>query len=102
MNKYELSVTGEFREKIWQPFLDGIKKYELSANTTCLVRLMLPEADIRCAAGREVYFAGQEKTLFRIVDSIFAEGYLTAGGQSIDETFKVIREAGFSPFKDAE
>ena len=29
MNKYELSVTGEFREKIWQPFLDGIKKYEL-------------------------------------------------------------------------
>ena len=29
MNKYELSVKGEFREKIWQPFLDGIKKYEL-------------------------------------------------------------------------
>ena len=29
MNKYELSVTGEFHEKIWQPFLDGIKKYEL-------------------------------------------------------------------------
>lgn len=62
----------------------------------CLARLMLPQSDIRCAAGREVYFKGQEATLFKIVDSIFASGYLTTGGQGIDDTMKLIEEAGFT------
>lgn len=61
----------------------------------CLARLMLPESDIRCAAGREVYFKGNERTLLKIVDSIFASGYLTAGGQGIDDTMRLIEEAGF-------
>ena len=61
----------------------------------CLARLMLPKADIRCAAGREVYFAGHEKTLFRIVDSIFAAGYLTAAGQGIDDTLRLIASLGY-------
>ena len=30
---------------------------------------------------REVYFKGEENMLLRVVDSIFASGYLTAGGQ---------------------
>ena len=29
----------------------------------CLARLLVPKADIRCAAGREVYFKGEEKNL---------------------------------------
>lgn len=74
--------------------------YEYCTKVLCLARLMMPGADIRCAAGREVYFEGHERTLFMIADSIFAAGYLTADGQSIDETFRVIREAGFSPFAD--
>jgi biotin synthase len=60
-----------------------------------LARLLNPEADIRCAGGREVYLRGKEKWMFYAVDSIFASGYLTTGGQSIDETIKVITEAGF-------
>ncbi|MGN0341442.1 MAG: biotin synthase BioB [Roseburia sp.] len=62
----------------------------------CLARLLVPQADIRCAAGREVYFKGEEKNLLRVVDSIFASGYLTAGGQGIEDTIKVITDAGFT------
>ena len=62
----------------------------------CLARLLVPKADIRCAAGREVYFKGEEKTLLRVVDSIFASGYLTAGGQGIKDTIQAIEDAGFT------
>ena len=62
----------------------------------CLARLMLPASDIRCAAGREVYFKGREAVLFKVVDSIFASGYLTADGQGIDDTLRLIEEAGFT------
>ena len=62
----------------------------------CLTRLLVPKADIRCAAGREVYFKGEEKMLLRVVDSIFASGYLTAGGQGIKDTIQTIEDAGFT------
>lgn len=62
----------------------------------CLARLLVPKADIRCAAGREVYFKGEEKMLLRVVDSIFASGYLTAGGQGIKDTIQTIEDAGFT------
>ena len=62
----------------------------------CLARLLVPKADIRCAAGREVYFKGEENMLLRVVDSIFASGYLTAGGQGIKDTIQTIEDAGFS------
>ena len=62
----------------------------------CLTRLLVPKADIRCAAGREVYFKGEENMLLRVVDSIFASGYLTAGGQGIRDTIQAIEAAGFT------
>lgn len=62
----------------------------------CLARLLVPKADIRCAAGREVYFKGEENMLLRVVDSIFAFGYLTAGGQGIRDTIQAIEAAGFT------
>lgn len=58
--------------------------------------LLVPKADIRCAAGREVYFKGEENMLLRVVDSIFASGYLTAGGQGIRDTIQAIEAAGFT------
>jgi biotin synthase len=61
----------------------------------CLTRLLLPKSDIRCAAGRELYLKGREKEMFCVVDSIFASGYLTTGGDGIDETVKIIKDAGF-------
>lgn len=62
----------------------------------CLARLLVPESDIRCAAGREVYFKGEEKKLLSVVNSIFASGYLTAGGQGIEDTIQAITDAGFT------
>jgi len=80
----------------------GLERTDTSYLTTpyclkvlCLARLMLGGTSIRCAAGREVYFRGQEKNLFKIVDSIFASGYLTADGQNIDDTINLVEEAGF-------
>ena len=61
----------------------------------CLARLNTPKADIRCAAGREIYFNGKQNLLFKIVNSIFASGYLTADGQNIDDTKKLIESYGF-------
>lgn len=76
---------------------------DMSALTTaycmkvlCLARLLVPQSDIRCAAGREIYFKGEEKNLLRVVDSIFASGYLTASGQGIKDTIQAIEDAGFT------
>lgn len=61
-----------------------------------LARLLVPQADIRCAAGREVYFKGDEKRLLSVVNSIFASGYLTEEGQGIDDTLQTIISSGFT------
>lgn len=62
----------------------------------CLARLLVPQADLRCAAGREVYFNGKEKLLFRVIDSIFASGYLTEDGQSVQDTIDAVVNAGYT------
>ena len=62
----------------------------------CLARLLVPQADIRCAAGREIYFRGDEKRLLSVVNSLFASGYLTEDGQGIKDTIKAITDAGFT------
>ena len=70
---------------------------EYCLKVLALARLLLPDSDIRCAAGREVYLSGREREMFMAVDSIFASGYLTADGQGIDDTLRMIRVAGFDP-----
>ncbi|MDR1931951.1 MAG: biotin synthase BioB [Spirochaetales bacterium] len=68
---------------------------EYCLKVLCLARLLLPQKDIRCTAGRELYLKGREKEMLMIADSIFASGYLTAGGQSIDDAVKLVTGAGF-------
>lgn len=75
--------------------LSGLTR-EYCMKVLCLARLLVPQSDIRCAAGREVYFKGEEKKLLSVVDSIFASGYLTAGGQGIKDTIEAIEAAGFT------
>ena len=75
-------------------------KYQYLPSEYCLkvlalTRLLNPKSDIRCAAGRETYLKGKEKLMFYAVDSIFAEGYLTVDGQTLDDTIKIITDAGF-------
>jgi biotin synthase len=68
---------------------------EYCLKVLCLARLLLPDKDIRATAGREWSLKGREREMLMIADSIFASGYLTAGGQSIDETIKLVKDAGF-------
>ncbi|OPX42658.1 biotin synthase [Ruminiclostridium hungatei] len=75
---------------------------EYCLKVLCLARLLTPKSDIRCAAGREVYLKGKEKEMFCAVDSIFASGYLTADGQDIEDTIKIIIEAGFQYYIEAD
>ena len=62
----------------------------------CLKVLCLARLLVRCAAGREIYFRGDEKRLLSVVNSIFASGYLTEDGQGIKDTIKAITDAGFT------
>jgi biotin synthase len=68
---------------------------EYCLKTLALARLLNPKADVRCAAGREAYIKDKHDLMFCAVNSIFASGYLTAPGQAVDETIKMIRDAGF-------
>ena len=38
----------------------------------------------------------KKKKLLSVVDSIFTSGYLTEGGQGIEDTLKTITDAGFT------
>jgi biotin synthase len=68
---------------------------EYCLKVLCLARFLLPGADLRCAAGREVYLKDVQPLLFRVVDTVFASGYLTAGGDSVERTIREIQDAGF-------
>ncbi|MBN1587161.1 MAG: biotin synthase BioB [Candidatus Omnitrophica bacterium] len=77
-----------------QPRMDP----ERGLRALCLFRLTSPKAEIRAAGGREITYTGEyEKWVFYPANSVFAEGYLTTGGQSLKETCQVIRKAGFEP-----
>ena len=83
---------GESKEDV----VDMLLTPEYGLKVLALARLLVPQADIRCAAGREVYFKGEEKRLLSVVNSIFASGYLTEDGQGIEDTIRVIEDAGFT------
>ncbi len=68
---------------------------EYCIKVLCLTRLLNPQADVRCAAGREIHIKDKQNLMFKAVNSIFASGYLTANGQNIDDTIKLIKDAGF-------
>jgi biotin synthase len=68
---------------------------EFCLKILALARFMTPKADIRCAAGRELYLAGRERDMLKAANSVFASGYLTSGGQNVDDTIAAIKNAGF-------
>lgn len=59
-------------------------------------RLSFPDTEIRCAGGREYHLRGLQSLCLYPVNSIFANGYLTEGGDPIEATKKMILDAGFS------
>jgi len=60
-----------------------------------VARLLHPAAEIRVAGGREYHLRSLQPMALFLVDSIFVNGYLTEGGQSQQEAFRMIHDLGF-------
>ena len=68
---------------------------EYCLRVLCAFRMMLPSCEIRIAAGREHHLRGMQSLSLYPANSLFAKGYLTAGGDGMNETRKMIEDAGF-------
>lgn len=62
----------------------------------CLFRLLLPSQEIRIAGGREVHLRSLQPLGLYAANSIFVGDYLTTPGQSAQQDFAMIQDAGFS------
>lgn len=61
----------------------------------CLFRLALPARELRIAGGREYHLRSLQPYSLYIVNSLFANGYLTTEGDSVKATKQMIVDAGF-------
>jgi len=60
-----------------------------------LFRLAFPKTEIRIAGGREYHLRSLQPLCLYAVDSLFAKGYLTTGGDSMAVTQTMIHDCGF-------
>ncbi len=74
---------------------DGSLTPERCLRALCMMRLVNPSAEIRVAAGREGHLRGLEALALWPANSLFVEGYLTTQGDAVNDTYKLIRDAGF-------
>lgn len=61
----------------------------------CLFRLLLPSQEIRIAGGREVHLRSLQPLGLYAANSIFVGDYLTTPGQSAQQDWAMIQDAGF-------
>ncbi|MGD1897029.1 MAG: biotin synthase BioB [Phormidesmis sp.] len=61
----------------------------------CLFRLLLPAQEIRIAGGREVHLRSLQPLGLYAANSIFVGDYLTTPGQTAQQDFAMIQDAGF-------
>src|SRR5206468_1589233 len=73
---------------------DGSLTPERCLRALCLMRLVNPRAEIRAAGGREGHLRGMEALALWPANSLFVEGYLTTRGDSLADTYRLIRQAG--------
>lgn len=68
---------------------------EYCLRVLCLFRFLNPKAEIRIAAGRELYLRGMEVMAFYPANSLFLDGYLNIKGAERVRTLQMIKDAGF-------
>ncbi len=61
----------------------------------CMFRFVHPRADLRVAGGREVTLRSMQAMALYPANSIFTTGYLTTGGNQLEEDLAMIRDLGF-------
>ncbi len=59
------------------------------------MRLVNPRAEVRVAGGREGHLRSLVPLALWPANSLFVEGYLTTRGDAVDDTYRMIRDAGF-------
>ncbi len=74
---------------------DGSLTPERCLRALALMRLVNPRAEIRVAGGREGHLRTLAPLALYPANSLFVEGYLTTRGDSVGETYRMIRDAGF-------
>jgi biotin synthase len=74
---------------------DGSLTPERCLRALCMVRLVNPPAEIRAAGGREGHLRSLGALALYPANSLFVQGYLTTRGDSIRDTYRMIRDAGF-------
>jgi biotin synthase len=74
---------------------DGSLTPERCLRTLALMRLINPRAEIRTAGGREGHLRSLEALALYPTNSLFVEGYLTTRGDAVEDTYRMIRDAGF-------
>lgn len=63
----------------------------------CLFRFVHPDADVRCAGGREVTFRSLQPLVLYVANSIFSNGYLTTPGQGETADLQMIKDMAMEP-----
>lgn len=74
---------------------DGSLTPERCLRALCLMRFVNPTAEIRVAGGREGHLRSMQPFALYPANSLFVEGYLTTKGDPVEETYAMIRDAGF-------
>lgn len=74
---------------------DGSLSPERCLRTACMMRLINPRAEIRIAGGREGHLRSLGVLALWPANSLFVEGYLTTRGDAVDDTYRMIEDAGF-------
>ena len=78
-----------------QVMRDGSLTPERCLRALCVMRLVNPAAEIRVAGGREGNLRSLQAMALYPANSLFVDGYLTTRGDAVDETYAMIRDAGF-------
>lgn len=74
---------------------DGSLTPERCLRALALMRFVNPTAEIRIAGGREGHLRSMQPFGLYPANSLFVEGYLTTKGDPVEDTYAMIRDAGF-------
>ncbi len=74
---------------------DGSLTPERCLRALALMRLVNPRAEVRVAGGREGHLRALGALALWPANSLFVEGYLTTRGDAVNDTYRMIRDAGF-------
>lgn len=75
---------------------------EYCVRVLAMFRLVNPEAEIRIAAGRELYLRSLQPLALYAANSLFIDGYLNSKGGATAETLQLLADGGFRIVSDID